>query len=86
MNLGRGLFRSWLLLSALWIGSILWIRGQCVYGPWIGRQEHELWGCKDPLADPLATYLEVATTSLGPPLAVLALGYALLWVSKGFRR
>jgi hypothetical protein len=86
MNWSRGLFRLWLVLSVLWIGRILWIREQCFYGPWIGRQEPDLWWCKDPMADPVASYLEEITTSLGPPIVVLALGYALLWSLKGFRR
>jgi len=86
MNWKRGLFRLWLVLSVLWIARILWIREQCVYGPWIGRQEPDLWWCNHPMADPVASYLEEIATSLGPPIAVLALGYTLLWIFKGFER
>ncbi len=79
----RGLFTVWLALSMLWIGRILAVSGQCVYGPWIGWQQP--W-CEYPLVNPVLTYLDVIAMALGPPAAVLLLGLALRWVSKGFRR
>ncbi len=52
----RGLFTVWLALSMLWIGRILAVSGQCVYGPWIGWQQP--W-CEYPLVNPVLTYLDV---------------------------
>ena len=65
-RLQRELLKIWLGLSALWIGCILAILGQCVYGPWIGWQQLQ---CDAPLVNPVETYLADFATALGrlPP-------------------
>jgi hypothetical protein len=57
MNVGRGLFRAWILVSALWLIGI----GAVAYGaPW-------------------------ALGLASPPIVLLVLGWALLWVGRGFK-
>ena len=57
-------------LSVLWVGCILVISGQCIYGPWISWQPPR---CDAPLINPVETYMADIATALGPPAAVLLL-------------
>jgi hypothetical protein len=82
-RLQRGLLKIWLGLSALWIGCILAILGQCVYGPWIGWQQRQ---CDAPLVNPVETYLADFATALGPPATVLLLHRLVMWWSRRVRR
>jgi hypothetical protein len=82
-RLQRGLLKIWLGLPALWIGCILGILGQCVYGPWIGWQQLQ---CDTPLVNPVETYLADFATALGPPAAVLLLHRVVMWWSRRVRR
>lgn len=82
-RLQRGLLKIWLGFSALWIGCILAILGQCVYGPWIGWQQLQ---CDAPLVNPVETYLADFATALGPPAAVLLLHRVVMWWSRRVRR
>ena len=45
-RLQRDLLKIWLVFSALWVGCILLILGQCLYGRWFGWQ---LPQCDGPL-------------------------------------
>jgi hypothetical protein len=83
MNLTRGLLWVWLALSVLWIGCILVISGQCLYGPWIGWQPSQ---CDAPLINPIETYIADLATALGPPAAVLLLHRLVMWWSRRYRR
>ena len=82
-RLQRELLKIWLGLSALWIGCILAILGQCVYGPWIGWQQLQ---CDAPLVNPVETYLADFAMALGPPAAVLLLHRVVMWWSRRVRR
>jgi hypothetical protein len=82
-RLQRGLLKIWLGLSALWIGCILAILGQCVYGPWISWQPPR---CDAPLINPVETYIADIATALGPPAAVLLLHRLVMWWSRRYRR
>jgi hypothetical protein len=82
-RLQRGLFKIWMGSSVLWIGCILAIVGQCVYGPWIGWQQPQ---CDGPLANPVETYLADIAIALSPPAAVLLLHRLVMWWSRRVRR
>ena len=82
-RLQRGLLKIWLGFSALWIGCILAILGQCVYGPWIGWQQLQ---CDARLVNPVETYFADFATALGPPAAVLLLHRVVMWWSRRVRR
>jgi hypothetical protein len=82
-RLQRGLLKIWMGSSVLWIGCILAILGQCVYGPWIGWQQPQ---CDGPLANPVETYLADIAIALGPPAAVLLLHRVVMWWSRRVRR
>ena len=81
-RLQRGLSKIWMWFSALWIGCILAILGQCVYDPWIGWQQPQ---CDGPLANPVETYLADIAIATGPPAAVLLLHRVVLWWSRRVR-
>src|SRR4030095_3585522 len=51
-RLQRELLRIWLACSALWVGCVLVILGQCLYGRWV---EWELPPCDGPLGNPAPT-------------------------------
>lgn len=94
MNWSRGLFRAWLVVSVLWAALCIgwnWstlasslsevscligdasARPACVYH----NMGYVSWGLED-----RQFWLTLAT----PPLVILLLGYAVLWVGRGFRR
>jgi hypothetical protein len=83
MNLKHGLLWVWLALSVLWVGCILVISGQCIYGPWIRWQPPR---CDAPLINPVETYIAIIATALGPPAAVLLLHRLVMWWSRRYRR
>ena len=82
-RLQRGLLKIWMGCSVLWIGCILAILGQCVYGRWIGWQQPQ---CDGPLANPVETYLADLAIAVGPPVAVLLLHQVVMWWSRRARR
>jgi hypothetical protein len=83
MNLQRGLFRLWLLLSVLWVGFMVWVHEPpCLFGKY---SRNPYCAFSSPV-NPASEYLSFAAGALGPPIAILLLGYSLLWVLKGFRR
>jgi hypothetical protein len=80
MNWRRGLFRLWLLASVLWVGGCLWLLDySCFFGayPWCN------WWVVRPLLS--STYAEVLAKTFGPPVILFLIGYALLWIGRGFR-
>jgi hypothetical protein len=83
MKLKRALLWVWLALSVLWVGCILGISGQCIYGPWISWQPPR---CDAPLINPVETYIADIATALGPPAAVLLLHRLVMWWSRRYRR
>jgi len=69
LRVARGLFRLWLVLSVLWIGSVPFM-------PW-------LYHTPGAIGENLI--LGMSITAFFPPLFVLALGSALVWAFRGFR-
>jgi hypothetical protein len=77
MNVRRGLWRLWAVLSILWIGYALWTQPtfvSCFYspGPWC-----EFWKATD--------YIDALIVIFWFPIATLLFGVACLWVASGFR-
>ena len=77
MNLHRGLFRLWLLLSAAWIVVGAWLRNLiCEFdlpyygnGPWCSYQLYDL-----------TFHAKTAALLVGPPVLAGLIG----WVALGF--
>lgn len=82
-RLQRGLLKVWIGGSVLWIGCILAMLGQCVYGPWIGWQQPQ---CAGPLANAAQTYLADIAIALGPPAAVILLYRVVMWWARRVSR
>jgi hypothetical protein len=82
-RLQRELLKIWLGFSALWVGCILVILSQCLYGRWFGWQ---LPQCDAPLANPIETYVADFATAIGPPAAVLFTYRLVIGVSRRLRR
>jgi hypothetical protein len=82
-RLQRELLKIWLAFSALWVGCILAILGQCMYGRWFGWR---LPQCDAPLVNPVETYIADTATAVGPPAAVLLMYRLVIWVSRRVRR
>jgi hypothetical protein len=75
MNVGRGLFRLWIVLAFLWLAYRLWAGDlSCVFDnpPW----------CRFWTAEIYARYLG---WMFGVPVAVLIIGGAGLWAAAGFK-
>ncbi len=79
-RIGRGLFRLWLIGTTLWIAAFVW-NGE--FSCFVGSYPWCQWWVVSPLWQ--STYLRVLMGAFGVPLAVLALGAALLWAARGFR-
>jgi hypothetical protein len=82
-RLQRELLKLWLVFSALWVGCILLILGQCLYGRWFGWQ---LPQCSGPLVNPVETYIADFATAFGPPAAVLLMYRVVTGASRRVRR
>ena len=74
MNLKRGLFRLWLVLSICWV---IW---ETLY---LGPGEIVAGIASEPAPAALAL---LAVALLGPPAIMFVVGYGLLWALGGFRR
>ena len=76
----RALVRLWLFGSIAWLGFWAWRDGSGCFKAGNGR----LW-CPNATGDALAptSYVQLAFSVLGPPVAVLVLGLAFLWFAKG---
>ena len=84
MNLRRGLFRLWLVVSALWVVF-------AVAFDW--RSWSTAIGCLlDDTSSPwckywdLSDYAQGFLISFGPPFALFGIGAGLLWAAYGFVR
>jgi hypothetical protein len=82
-RLQRELLKIWLAFSALWVGCISAILGQCMYGRWFGWH---LQQCDAPLVNPVETYIADFATAFGPPAAVLLTYQVVIGVSRRVRR
>ncbi len=77
MNVRRGLFRVWLVLSIAWVAANVWrLDFSCLRGaekdlPWCEAQAH--------------SYLKVLSIMIGVPLAAFILGRVIGWIFDGFR-
>lgn len=83
IRLQRELLKIWLILSTVWVGCVLAILGQCVYGRWFGWQQPQ---CEPPLENPLQTYVADIGMAFGPPVTVLLTYRWVVWVSRHVRR
>jgi hypothetical protein len=121
VNVRRGLFRVWLVISALWIGGVCLIysteianifvaeeppQGQGAvtlapgpYACWALRNSDNPFAWDSPRHGPgppdfmdlagawqgcLAYKLAVPALALLPPLALIVLGYVVIWILRGF--
>ena len=96
LRVARGLFRLWLVLLLLWIGGV----GVMTWRTFPSIPEPVLWGARqvDPstgrefagtppwVIERRAAVQSAAVLAIVPPALVLALGSALLWAFRGFRR
>jgi hypothetical protein len=90
MNLKRGLFRIWVVASLIWfLGWLAYVWATCL------PQENsvEVY-CYTSLFDDwmspvsyfsLRDYARIGAMGIGPPIAVLVLGFSILWAADGFR-
>jgi hypothetical protein len=75
MNIRRGLFRAWLIASAVWVGLRAWhyAFNTC------------LLGCKHPeIVIYAPRWDEAITNIIAGPIAIVLVGYAILWIVQGF--
>jgi hypothetical protein len=82
MNWRRGLFRLWLVASAVWIARTFWWREACLIPSWLGGGG---WWCNDAVVDPIGENLKSVALILGPPAAAFLAGLVSVWVLNGFR-
>jgi hypothetical protein len=100
LRVARGLFRLWLVLSVLWIGGVGYVtwrtfvypeiviceeveapaEGSCLPRSLVRELQPE-WD-----EDQRAAFQFALVLALVPPAFVLALGSALIWAIRGFRR
>jgi hypothetical protein len=73
MNWKRGLLRTWLVASALWVALTFWWREICLIPSLLGGG---VWWCADELVDPVGENLKSV---------LFLLGYAPLWAGRGIR-
>ncbi len=78
MNTKRGLFRVWVVVSLLWGIVVGWRQARCLIGT--GGPN-----CVGFPYDLTSESIVAAMFAIVPPVAVLLLGYAVLWAVKGFR-
>jgi hypothetical protein len=74
MNWRRGLFRTWLVLTATWILIV----GAFAYGHRSDLSAYSAFG--------LESNAIFAGLAILPPSFVFCLGVAALWIAAGFRR
>ena len=79
LDAGRALVRLWLFGSVVWVGFWAWRDGSGCFTAKNGT----LW-CPSAAGDALwvTSYLHIALTVLGPPVALMMLGWAYLWFAR----
>lgn len=86
MDIRRGLFRLWLIASALWVTGTVWI----AY-----KSASACWYCSDPIVggSPVTPQQPALSdpgfwlgTVIAPPLAAGLCLTALIWIVLGFRK
>ena len=70
MNVGRGLFRLWLVMAAIWV-CLMWL-----------LLHDAKWAFPEAAPSALEPWMLAAAI---PPLIVFAVGAALCWAIRGFR-
>ena len=94
MNIGHGLLRLWLLVSAIWValwGGYVWFSRLDATEDATGRRFlgfHTDFGngWRELKDFNLEDYLSLTAIGIGIPLAALILGYGAWWVAAGFKR
>lgn len=83
VNWLRGLFRLWLLASLSWVGCVFWIEWttlkadlSCIVRP--SEVSPDVW-CR------FRDEVDLLLLTFVVPVAILLLGYAMVWVGRGFR-
>jgi hypothetical protein len=88
LNLRRGLFRAWVLGSALWlVFAIKYLRQHCdiFFTGWLSECTFSL-GLLQSFFGWKLTFLDVAEWCLVPPVVAFTIGFiTLFWVVRGFR-
>lgn len=89
MNWNRGLFRTWVVLSAIWV---VYVAGDA----WVDWQAQHTFDSST--ARPLSageakvdtnssfSFWGYAQNALEPPVCLLLVGLAGIWVTRGFKR
>jgi hypothetical protein len=78
MTWGCGLFRLWVVLSVVWVLLV----GVVIDLEWLERRTLR----PDTLSFDAYDLAEVAIFAIVPPAGVLALGAALFWAARGFKK
>jgi hypothetical protein len=83
MNYRRGLLRAWIALAAIWIA----LAGSLEASGVIGSDSFCRLFNAGPWCDyrPPAEFLVTLTLIIGPPIAALVVGAAVMWIVAGFR-
>jgi len=76
MNWKRGLFRTWLVGTAIWIAAVIYM----VVASWPVDLDTSRF-----TPQVRAHVLLASEWALGPPIAVLIAGLVLGWILRGFR-
>jgi hypothetical protein len=86
MNIGRGLFRLWLIASVVWVGAcLLRFDFSCFFGSypwcewWMLHRVHYYFSSNN-------EYVETLALTFGVPIVAFIIGAAILWAVKGFQR
>lgn len=84
MNIRRGLWRVWAILSLLWVAFVAWdLDVRCLMG--MNPTSAKPW-CTSPLADPVGVWTWALAAMASGPLISAAAGLAIAWIAAGFRR
>ena len=85
-NLGRGLFRVWMVVSLLWMGWNIWyfFDLDCLFG--LSARCYSRIILNPNYVDPVNHYLVFALKAFGLPLSALVVGAAAFWTLSGFQR
>jgi hypothetical protein len=80
MNIRRGLWRLWLVLTVAWLGLVIWTTPElqtCLFRIGSGLR-CDNWTTHD--------YIAAVGVLFGGPVALLVIGWAVFWITSGFKR